>query len=39
MATLLTMFCVHHNREHLVPGAIVVGFALDFIIVYNYLKP
>ena len=39
MATLLTMVCVHNNKENLVPGAIVIGFALDFIIVYNYLKP
>jgi hypothetical protein len=38
MATLLTMLCVRGNKQELVPGAIVIGFALDFIAVYLFLK-
>jgi hypothetical protein len=39
MATILSIICQKTKQYDLIPGAIVVGFALDFIIMYNYLKP
>ena len=38
MATILSIICQKIKQHELVPAAIVIGFALDFIIVYNYLK-
>jgi hypothetical protein len=38
MATLLTTILIAVDRKNLIPLAIVVGFALDAIIVYNILK-
>jgi hypothetical protein len=38
MATILATFCIKLNKHDYVPVAIVTGFALDFIIMYNYLS-
>jgi hypothetical protein len=38
MATILSIICQKTKQHELIPIAIVVGFALDFVIVYNYLK-
>ena len=39
MATILSIICQKIKQNDLIPAAIVIGFALDFIIAYNYLKP
>jgi hypothetical protein len=38
MATLLASVMVKMNQNELVPIAIVVGFVLDALILYNLLK-
>lgn len=38
MATILASICISFKKQQLVPSAIVIGFALDFIIVYQFLK-
>jgi hypothetical protein len=38
MATILTTLLVKMNKTYLIPAAIVVGFALDGLIVYNLLR-
>lgn len=38
MATILAVICQKIKTPELISIAVVVGFALDFIIVCNYLK-
>jgi hypothetical protein len=38
MATILATFCLKLNKPDYVPVAIVTGFTLDFVIMYNYLS-
>lgn len=38
MATILTIICIKAEKQFLIPPAVFVGFALDFIIIYQLLK-
>jgi hypothetical protein len=38
MATILATICIKAEKQFLIPPAVVVGFALDFIIIYQLLK-
>ena len=38
MATILSVICQKTKQFDLIPAAIIIGFALDFVLVVNFLK-